>query len=94
MIPEEGASTENPNAVKKLVFCSGKVYYDLKKARNEKNLDKDIAIARVEQVLLRFFCCKGYLEQIFEILKLYLTDSTAVLGLFLMFCFASVRKFL
>jgi 2-oxoglutarate dehydrogenase complex dehydrogenase (E1) component-like enzyme len=70
VIPEEGASTENPNAVKKLVFCSGKVYYDLKKARNEKNLDKDVAIARVEQVLLTFFCCKGYLEQIFEILKL------------------------
>uniref|UniRef100_A0A2Z5RE50 2-oxoglutarate dehydrogenase complex component E1 n=1 Tax=Reticulitermes speratus TaxID=60591 RepID=A0A2Z5RE50_9NEOP len=50
VIPEEGVSTENPSAVKKLVFCSGKVYYDLKKARNEKNLDKDIAIARVEQI--------------------------------------------
>jgi 2-oxoglutarate dehydrogenase complex dehydrogenase (E1) component-like enzyme len=50
VIPEEGSATENPSGVKKLVFCSGKVYYDLKKARNEKNLEKDIAIARVEQV--------------------------------------------
>lgn len=54
MIPEEGVATENPSGVKKLVFCSGKVYYDLKKARNEKNLEKDIAIARVEQVLFLY----------------------------------------
>jgi 2-oxoglutarate dehydrogenase complex, dehydrogenase (E1) component, and related enzymes len=58
VIPEEGVSTENPSAVKKLVFCSGKVYYDLKKARNEKNLDRNIAIARVEQVQIIFSCCK------------------------------------
>ncbi|PNF19902.1 2-oxoglutarate dehydrogenase, mitochondrial [Cryptotermes secundus] len=50
VIPEEGAATENPSGVKKLLFCSGKVYYDLKKARNEKKLEKDIAIARVEQI--------------------------------------------
>jgi len=55
VIPEDGVSTENPSAVKKLVFCSGKVYYDLIKARNEKNLDRDIAIARVEQVRIIFF---------------------------------------
>jgi len=58
VIPEDGVSTENPSAVKKLVFCSGKVYYDLIKARNEKNLDRDIAIARVEQVQMIFFAVK------------------------------------
>jgi len=50
VIPEIGAATENPGSVKKLIFCSGKVYYDLMKARSEKKLDQDIAIARVEQI--------------------------------------------
>ncbi|XP_046664712.1 2-oxoglutarate dehydrogenase, mitochondrial isoform X3 [Homalodisca vitripennis] len=50
VIPEEGPAAENPSGVKKLVFCSGKVYYDLKKARNERNLNDSVAIARVEQI--------------------------------------------
>lgn len=36
--------------MKRLLLCSGKVYYDLNKARAEKGLQKDIAIVRVEQV--------------------------------------------
>ncbi len=35
--------------VKRLVACSGKVYYDLANARRERNL-KDVAIVRVEQL--------------------------------------------
>jgi len=35
---------------KKIVFCCGKVYYDLKKARSERSLDSNVAIVRVEQV--------------------------------------------
>jgi 2-oxoglutarate dehydrogenase complex dehydrogenase (E1) component-like enzyme len=66
VIPEDGVPTENPSAVKKLVFCSGKVFYDLMKARNEKNLDRDIAIARVEQVQIIFFCCKIHLFGLFK----------------------------
>lgn len=50
IIPEEGIAAENPNKVKRLLFCSGKVYYDLKKARSEKKMDDTVAIARVEQV--------------------------------------------
>lgn len=50
VIPEEGTAAQNPNGVKKLLFCSGKVYYDLKKARTERQLDDKIAIARMEQV--------------------------------------------
>lgn len=50
VIPEEGVAAENPRNVKRVVFCSGKVYYDLKKARAEKKLDDKVAIARVEQV--------------------------------------------
>ncbi|XP_076168173.1 oxoglutarate dehydrogenase Nc73EF isoform X1 [Ptiloglossa arizonensis] len=50
VIPEEGEAAKNPNNVKRLLFCSGKVYYDLKKARAERKLDDKIAIARVEQI--------------------------------------------
>ena len=50
IIPEEGVAAQNPNNVKRVIFCSGKVYYDLKKARSEKKLDDSIAITRVEQV--------------------------------------------
>lgn len=50
VIPEEGTAAQYPNGVKRLLFCSGKVYYDLKKARTEQKMDDKIAIARVEQV--------------------------------------------
>ncbi|XP_070163970.1 2-oxoglutarate dehydrogenase complex component E1 isoform X2 [Polyergus mexicanus] len=50
VIPEEGTAAQSPNNVKKLLFCSGKVYYDLKKARAERQLDDKIAIARMEQI--------------------------------------------
>lgn len=50
MIPEKGKAAENPSGVKKLVFCSGRVYYDLTKARAERKLENEIAIARIEQV--------------------------------------------
>lgn len=50
VIPEEGVAAQNPSGVKRLLFCSGKVYYDLKKARAEQQLDNKIAIARMEQI--------------------------------------------
>ncbi|GLV41368.1 Oxoglutarate dehydrogenase [Carabus blaptoides fortunei] len=50
IIPETGPAVQNASGVKKLVFCSGKVYYDLKKYRDEKGLTNEIAITRVEQV--------------------------------------------
>lgn len=50
LIPDDGPAAQNPNDVKKLVFCTGKVYYDFKKARADGQLDNQIAIARIEQV--------------------------------------------
>nr|CAD7573053.1 unnamed protein product [Timema californicum] len=50
VIPDDGPVNNNPESVKKVIFCSGKVFYDLRKARKEKQLDESIAIARVEQI--------------------------------------------
>ncbi len=50
LIPESGPAVDNAEHVRKLLFCSGKVYYDLAKERLQKNCIQDIAIARVEQV--------------------------------------------
>eukprot|EP01135_Chromosphaera_perkinsii_P007575 Nk52_evm31s914 gene=Nk52_evmTU31s914 len=49
VIPEEGEPAKNPENVRKLIFCSGKVYYDLLKEREDRGI-KDVAIARVEQL--------------------------------------------
>jgi 2-oxoglutarate dehydrogenase E1 component len=50
VIPDESPASQNPQNVKKVLFCTGKVYYDLKKARQDRKLDSDIAITRVEQI--------------------------------------------
>jgi len=42
-------TNENKNDIKRLIMCSGKVYYDLMKIRNKKDF-KDIAIVRIEQL--------------------------------------------
>ncbi|MDO4693867.1 MAG: 2-oxoglutarate dehydrogenase E1 component [Eikenella sp.] len=36
--------------VKRVILCAGQVYYDLKKGREERGLDENIAIVRVEQL--------------------------------------------
>ncbi|EDX10802.1 2-oxoglutarate dehydrogenase-like, mitochondrial isoform X2 [Drosophila simulans] len=50
IIPDNGPAGQNPSNVKKVVFCSGRVYYDLTKTRREKQLEGEIAIVRVEQI--------------------------------------------
>jgi 2-oxoglutarate dehydrogenase E1 component len=50
LIPDDiEAKNINPSRVRKLVFCSGKVYYDLEQARLD-NGRTDVAIARIEQI--------------------------------------------
>jgi 2-oxoglutarate dehydrogenase E1 component len=39
----------DPSAVKRVIFCSGKVFYDLRAARREREI-ADIAIVRIEQM--------------------------------------------
>ncbi|ESO88985.1 hypothetical protein LOTGIDRAFT_228933 [Lottia gigantea] len=49
-IPETGVAAENPDQVKKLIFCSGKIYYELLSQRKSRSLDESIAICRIEQI--------------------------------------------
>lgn len=50
IIPETGKASENPEAVKRIVFCTGKVYYELLKKREESGLEAEVAISRIEQL--------------------------------------------
>lgn len=48
--PVIGASVADPVKVKRHVYCSGKVYFDLIKAIEEKELSDVIAVSRIEQI--------------------------------------------
>ncbi|XP_050343049.1 2-oxoglutarate dehydrogenase complex component E1 isoform X3 [Nymphalis io] len=50
LIPEAGPAADNAAQVRKVAFCSGRVYYDLLKHRRDRGLEKDIAIVRLEQI--------------------------------------------
>lgn len=50
MIPENGLAAHAPHEVKRVIFCTGKVYYDLVKERKNQDLEKQVAITRLEQV--------------------------------------------
>lgn len=50
MIPESGLAAHAPHEVKRVIFCTGKVYYDLVKERKNQDLEKQVAITRLEQV--------------------------------------------
>jgi len=60
IIPEVSQKLVAPEKVEKVIFCSGQVYYDLAKARNDLNKTK-IAVVRVEQ--LAPFPAKTFQEQ-------------------------------
>jgi 2-oxoglutarate dehydrogenase E1 component len=50
VIPDAGKVLENPDGVKKIVFCTGKVFVDIFNARNQTKTDDKIAVIRVEQI--------------------------------------------
>lgn len=50
MIPEDGPAAQNPESVKRLLFCTGKVYYDLTRERKARDMVEQVAITRIEQV--------------------------------------------
>ncbi|XP_052689627.1 2-oxoglutarate dehydrogenase complex component E1-like isoform X1 [Crassostrea angulata] len=50
IIPETGIATEKPQGVQKLVFCTGKVYYEIAKTRKVAEKEHEVAVVRVEQI--------------------------------------------
>lgn len=50
IIPDEGPASENPSKVKRVIFCTGKVYYELAKERKQLKLEDMVAIVRLEQI--------------------------------------------
>lgn len=50
LMPEDGPAAHSPEQVQRLIFCTGKVYYDLVKERSSQGLEKQVAITRLEQV--------------------------------------------
>ncbi|NXA56202.1 OGDHL protein, partial [Nothocercus julius] len=50
VIPENGLAAQEPHEVRRVIFCTGKVYYDLVKERKNQDLEKQVAITRLEQI--------------------------------------------
>jgi 2-oxoglutarate dehydrogenase E1 component len=50
MLLDEGPASQDKAAVKKVIFCTGKVYYDLVKCRRDAGLEDKIAIHTIEQI--------------------------------------------
>jgi 2-oxoglutarate dehydrogenase E1 component len=67
--PESGLAADAPENVEKIIFCCGKVYYDLVKKRKESNLEKTIAIVRIEQVSKQFNIFQKYNQLMKKIKK-------------------------
>jgi len=49
VLPDTGEGLVSNDKVRRIVLCSGKVYFDLLAARTEKGID-DVAITRIEQI--------------------------------------------
>jgi 2-oxoglutarate dehydrogenase E1 component len=47
---ETGPAMNSPEGVKKLVFCSGKIFYDLVNERTARGQEDQVAIVRIEQL--------------------------------------------
>ncbi|KAM6986700.1 2-oxoglutarate dehydrogenase complex component E1-like isoform 5-T5 [Aplochiton taeniatus] len=50
VIPEAGPECASPERVKRLVLCTGKVFYELTRERKNRGLEDVVAIARIEQL--------------------------------------------
>ncbi|KAH7638297.1 2-oxoglutarate dehydrogenase [Dermatophagoides farinae] len=51
LLPDETEPIRtNPSSVKRIILCTGKVYYELLKERQQRSLDDKVAIVRVEQL--------------------------------------------
>uniref|UniRef100_A0A8P4GRM7 2-oxoglutarate dehydrogenase complex component E1 n=1 Tax=Dicentrarchus labrax TaxID=13489 RepID=A0A8P4GRM7_DICLA len=50
IIPDDGPAAASPEKVKRVIFCSGKIYYELTRERKNRGMDDTVAVVRVEQL--------------------------------------------
>lgn len=50
LIPDDGPAAARPEEVKRVVFCTGKIYYELTRERKNRGMDDSVAVVRIEQV--------------------------------------------
>ncbi|XP_028318021.1 2-oxoglutarate dehydrogenase, mitochondrial isoform X2 [Gouania willdenowi] len=50
VIPDNGLAASNVDNVKRLIFCSGKIYYELIRERKNRGMDQEVAVVRLEQL--------------------------------------------
>ncbi|XP_056319206.1 oxoglutarate (alpha-ketoglutarate) dehydrogenase a (lipoamide) isoform X1 [Danio aesculapii] len=50
VITDDGPPAQNPSEVKRIVFCTGKIYYELTRERKARNMENSVAITRIEQL--------------------------------------------
>ncbi|KAG7277827.1 hypothetical protein CRUP_026128 [Coryphaenoides rupestris] len=50
IISEEGPPSASPGGVRRMIFCTGKVYYELVRERKLRGMEEEVAIVRVEQL--------------------------------------------
>lgn len=50
IIPDDGPAAAGPEKVKRVIFCTGKIYYELARERKNRELDDTVAVIRIEQV--------------------------------------------
>ncbi len=57
IIPDDGPAAASPEKVKRIVFCTGKIYYELTRERKNRGMDDTVAVVRIEQVTSECRCC-------------------------------------
>ncbi|XP_015248814.1 PREDICTED: 2-oxoglutarate dehydrogenase, mitochondrial-like [Cyprinodon variegatus] len=50
LIPDEGPAAVSPQEVKRVIFCTGKIFYELIRERKTRGMDDAVAIIRIEQL--------------------------------------------
>uniref|UniRef100_A0A4W6F263 2-oxoglutarate dehydrogenase complex component E1 n=1 Tax=Lates calcarifer TaxID=8187 RepID=A0A4W6F263_LATCA len=50
IIPDDGAAASGPEKVKRIIFCTGKIYYELTRERKNRGMDEAVAVVRIEQL--------------------------------------------
>jgi 2-oxoglutarate dehydrogenase complex dehydrogenase (E1) component-like enzyme len=60
----------NTNSVQHLIFCTGKIFYELWTERKKRNLETNVALIRIEVHTFCFLCFHSIVECLFFMTKL------------------------